>query len=205
MIFNLLTHPITTFIVGILATLAVVGWLISASSQSNQSEQKVAAFHQQLAKQSTSSPFTSTAQEAAALDRFKSFLQGIGDADFIKRETLNVYSSDAYLDDTLVVHHGAAAIEDYFTKTAQTLKSCKVTIDDVSKSGKNYYVRWTMVFAAAALSGGEAVHSIGISQVCFDREGKVTFHQDFWDSGQNFFGHLPIVKGAIGFVRNRIQ
>ena len=205
MLINLITHPLTTFVAGILATLLIITWLLTASSNPNQSELKTAAFHQQLAKQSASSVFTSEAQETAALDRFKSFLQGIGNADFIKRETLNVYSSDAYLDDTLIVHHGAAAIEDYFTKTAQTMKSCKVNIDDVSKSGKNYYVRWTMVFAAPALSDGQLVHSIGISLVCFDREGKVTFHQDFWDSGQNFFGHLPIVKGAIGFVRNRIQ
>ena len=205
MLTNLLFHPLTTFVAGIFATLGVITWLISASSKPNQSEQKTAAFHQQLAKQSTAAAFASEAQETAALNRFKSFLQGIGDADFIKRETLNVYSSDAYLDDTLIVHHGAAAIEEYFINTAKIMKSCKVTIDDVSKSGKNYYVRWTMVFAAPALSGGEPVHSIGISQVCFDREGKVTFHQDFWDSGQNFFGHLPIVKGTIGFVRNRIQ
>ncbi len=205
MLTNFLTHPLTTFIAGILATVAVISWLISASSKPNDSAARVATFHQQVAKQLSASPFASEAQETAALNRFKTFLQGIGDADFIKRETLNVYSSDAYLDDTLIVHHGAAAIEEYFTKTAQTMKSCKVTIDDVSESGKNYYVRWTMVFSAPALSDGEPVHSIGISQVCFDREGKVTFHQDFWDSGQNFFGHLPIVKGAIGFVRNRIQ
>jgi len=202
---NFLTHPVTTFVAGILVTLAIIAWLLSTYSKPNESRQKIAEFHQQLAKQSTAPPFASKIEETAALERFKTFLQGIGDAEYIKRETLNVYSSDAYLDDTLTVHHGAAAIQDYFLKTAQTVKSCKVTIDDVSQSGTSYYIRWTMVFAAPALSGGEPVHSIGISQVYFDREGKVTFHQDFWDSGQNFFEHLPVVKGVIGYIRTRLQ
>ncbi len=205
MLSTIFFHPFTTFIAGILATLAVIGFFIGTSSPPNQSAQKITTYHDQLTKHSTSPVFASEVQEQAAIERFKSFLQGIGNAEFIKRETLNIYSADAYLDDTLVIHHGAAAIQDYFAKTAKAMTSCHVTIDDVSKSGKNYYVRWTMAFAAPALSGGEKVHSIGISQVCFDREGKVTFHQDFWDAGQNFFGHLPIVKGAIGFVRGRIQ
>lgn len=205
MLSNILTHPIVTFFAGVLITLALIAWLFSTYSRPNQSHQKVAGFHELLAKQSSGAPFSSKIEETAALERFKTFLQSIGDVEYIKRETANVYSSDAYLDDTLTVHHGAAAIRDYFTKTAETINSCNVTIDDVSQSGKNYYVRWTMVFSAPALSGGEPVYSIGVSQVCFDDEGKVTFHQDFWDSGQNFFGHLPIVKGAIGYIQDRIQ
>ena len=80
----------------------------------------------------------------------------------------------------------------------------QVTIDDVAKSGDNYYVRWTMVFSAPLLSGGAPVHSIGISQIRFNREGKVAVHQDFWDSGKNMYGHLRFVGGAVGIVRKRL-
>ena len=77
--------------------------------------------------------------------------------------------------------------------------------DDVARSGNDYYIRWTMVFAAPVLSGGQPVHSIGISQIRLNREGKVEFHQDFWDSGKNFFAHLPVVNRIIGLVRNRLE
>ena len=80
----------------------------------------------------------------------------------------------------------------------------KVHIDDVSRSGSNYYVRWTMEFAAPALSGCELVHSVGISQIRFNPDGKVAFHQDFWDSGKNFYAHLPVVGGVIGLIRRRL-
>jgi len=75
----------------------------------------------------------------------------------------------------------------------------------VARSGADYYVRWTMIFAAPALSGGQPVHSIGISQIRLNREGKVEFHQDFWDSGKNFFAQLPVIGGGVGYVRNRLK
>jgi hypothetical protein len=143
--------------------------------------------------------------EEAALERFKGFLMGIGNAAYIRENTRKVYSADAFLDDTLLAHTGSAAIEEYFVRTAGNMKSCKVTIDDVSKSGENYYVRWTMTLSAPAMSAGSEVSSIGISQVRFNSDGKVAFHQDFWDSGRNFYAHLPVAGGVIGFIRKRIE
>ncbi len=188
-----------------LATFVIIGWLASSSKAPNDSAAFIASYHREIEKTGTSGFIAGGADEAAALERFKGFLKGIGNASFIQENTRKVYTSEAFLDDTLVVHHGAAAIEKYFVKTAANLTHCGVTIDDVSKSGENYYIRWTMIFEAPAMSGGEPVQSVGISQVRFDREGKVAFHQDFWDSGRNFYAHLPVAGGVIGYIRKRLQ
>ncbi len=202
---SLLTHPLTTFCAGVLVTLGILGWLLHRNSAANQSAESVATYQKYMGKAIAFGSVAAGADEDAALERFKGFLKGIGDARFIKENTLKVYSSDAFLDDTLVIHHGAAAIEEYFVRTAGSMTSCEVTIDDVCKSGADFYVRWTMVFAAPALSGGEPVHSVGVSQVRFNREGRVAFHQDFWDSGKNFFAHLPVAGGVTGFIRKRLE
>ncbi len=188
-----------------LVTLGILGWLLHRNAPSNSSAGFVATYQKQMEKAAAAGSVASGADEEASLERFKSFLKGIGDANFIKENTLKVYAADAFLDDTLVVHHGAAAIEDYFVNTAGNMTSCEVTIDDVAKSGSDFYVRWTMVFAAPAMSGGQPVHSVGISQVRFNRDGRVVFHQDFWDSGKNFFAHLPVAGGVIGFIRKRLE
>jgi hypothetical protein len=202
---SILTHPLTTFFAGVFATLAIIGWLVNSSTAPNQSAALINSYHQEIEKTGSSGFIAGSADEAAALERFKGFLQGIGNAKFITENTAKVYTSDAFLDDTLVVHHGAASIESYFVKTAANMSHCQVAIDDVSKNGENYYVRWTMIFEAPAMSGGQPVHSVGISQVRFNREGKVAFHQDFWDSGKNFYAHLPVAGGVIGFIRKRLQ
>lgn len=201
---NILIHPASTFVAGVVVTLGVLALVLKNAQPPNTSRQFVAAYQQHMAK-AGHGKVAEGADEEAALERFKGFLQGIGDARFIRENTLEVYAADAYLDDTLVTHHGAAAIEEYFLKTAANLKDCKVTIDDVAKSGPDYYVRWTMLFSATAMRGGDPVESIGISQVRFNREGKVTFHQDFWDAGRNFFGHLPVAGGVIDIIRKRLE
>jgi len=205
MIQTVIFHPISTFVAGAILALAGVIFLLNSCSAPNHSAAKVADYRAAVAKVPASALEPGSPAETAALERFKSFLQGIGDVEYVRENTRKAYAEDAWLDDTLVVHQGAAEIEKYFVKTSETMTSYQVTIDDVARSGNDYYVRWTMIFAAPALSGGEPCHSVGVSQIRFNPEGKVQLHKDFWDSGQNFYAHLPVVGGAVGFVRKRLE
>jgi hypothetical protein len=200
-----LFHPFATFVAGLLVALCAVFFLLSSCAAPNQSAEKVALYRSSMDKVAASGLVAGGPGEKAALQRFSSFLENIGDANYVRENALKVYSSDAYLDDTLVVHQGAAEIEAYFLKTSEIMTSYKTTVDDIARSGDDYYVRWTMKFAAPALSGGKPVTSVGVSQVRFNREGKVAFHQDFWDSGKNFYAHLPVIGGAIGYVGKRLE
>lgn len=193
------------FLAGFLLAVAGVFFFFQSNVPPNDSKSQVADYRAALDKVRTGAPEPDSPGETAALERFKTFLQGIGTVNFARDNTFKTYAADAYLDDTLVVHHGVADIQAYFEKTSKTMTSYQVTVDDVARSGADYYVRWTMVFAAPALSGGKQCHSVGISQIRFDHEGKVAFHRDFWDSGKNFYAHLPMVGGAIGYVRKRLK
>jgi len=164
----------------------------------------MASYRSELAKASAG-PAPGSSEEKEGIARFTRFLENVGSRDYIRENTARTYAADAYLNDTLTVHRGAADIEAYFLKTAEAMQDCKVTIDDVARSGPDHYVRWTMIVTAKALAGGTPVHSTGISQVRLDSQGKVMLHQDFWDSGENFFGKLPVSGGAIGFIRKRLQ
>jgi SnoaL-like domain len=205
MTISLFTHPLVTFVVGILLGTGCILMGLNSCASSNQTAANVAAYKARMDRVTPSGLAVGSAEEKAAIGRFKEFLQKIGDQQYVRDNTHKVYSADAYLDDTLVVHHGSAEIEAYFLKTSQTMTSYQVSIDDVAKSGNDYYVRWTMIFSAPALSSGKPIHSIGISQIRFNREGKVECHQDFWDSGKNFYAHLPVVGGAVGFVKKRLE
>jgi hypothetical protein len=202
---SLIFHPATTFVAGMIVVLAAILLLLSSCAAPNTSAADVAAYREVMEKVPPGGLAPGSPAETAALDRFKNFLKGIGDVNYVRENTSKAYSKDAWLDDTLVVHRGAAEIEKYFIQTSETMTSYQVTIDDVARSGDNYYVRWTMIFSAPALSGGEAVHSVGISQVKFDNDGKVAMHKDFWDSGTNFYAHLPVVGGAVGYVKKRLE
>lgn len=202
---SILLHPLSTFVAGLLVAGVALVLFLNSQARPNETEAEVAAYEDRLEKLPASRLGIGSVGEKEALARFSDFLQKIGDKAYIRDHTLKVYAADAYLDDTLVVHHGAAEIEAYFVKTSETMTSYQLVIDDVARSGEDFYIRWTMTFAAPALSGGKPVKSVGVSQVRFNREGKVALHRDFWDSGKNFFAHLPGAGGVIGFIRKKLE
>lgn len=201
-----LTHPGVTLIMGIVAGAAGILVMLSSCAQPNRSSQLVESYQQELTKTAEPRPpQAGSPEEKAALDRFTTFLKNIGNKDYVQANTATTYAPEAYLNDTLVTRRGVSEIEAYFLKTAESLTDAEVTIDDVARTGTDHYIRWTMVMQAKPLAKGTPVHSVGISQVRFDQQGRVTLHQDFWDSGDHFFGKLPVAGGVIGFIRKRLE
>lgn len=200
-----LTHPAITFSTGAVLAVVAICWFAISCTPANSTAEILANYRKEMARAGSDGPAPGSAAEREAVDRFSAFLQNLGNEEFLRENTRKTYSHDAFLNDTLVTHHGAEAIESYFIQTSRAMTHFEVTIDDVARSGADHYVRWTMIFAAPALAKGEKVHSTGISQVRFTRDGKVAFHQDFWDSGENFFGRLPVAGGIIGLIRKRLQ
>ncbi len=185
--------------------LIVLSLLLNSCAGPNDSAQLVKDYQAAMLKAGSEGPAAGSAKEKAAIQRFCDFLKNIGDQDYLERETSNAYAEGAYLDDTIVTHYGPEEIKKYFLQTAETMSSFELNILDTARSGPDHYIRWEMIFSAPKLSGGSPIHSVGMSQVRFDAQGKVAFHQDFWDSGKNIYGKIPIVGGLIHTIRNRMK
>jgi hypothetical protein len=164
----------------------------------------VSSFREALAQtEKIQGPVRGSCTEQAGIRRFEDFLAHL-DQKTARDETEKVYAPDAYLNDTLKTIHGAPAIRDYFIKTAKGLDSMTVTFDDVAASGRNYYFRWTMDTRMKNLARGKTVRTIGITMVRFDSEGRVILHQDFWDSAQGVWEHVPVMGAVIRWIRTKI-
>jgi len=46
--------------------------------------------------------------------------------------------------------------------------------------------------------------SIGMTQLRFNQEGKIIFHQDFWDSTEGFYQHLPYIGYIVRKIRSKL-
>jgi hypothetical protein len=149
------------------------------------------------------SPASGGCTEKQTVDRFRQFLSHL-DEKTAREETEKVYAPDAYLNDTLKTVRGAPAIRDYFIKTARGLDSMSVRFDDLAVSGGNYYFRWTMETRMKKLARGKTVRTIGVTLVRFDREGRVIMHQDFWDSAQGVWEHVPVIGTVIRRIRSSL-
>ncbi|MFC1525558.1 nuclear transport factor 2 family protein [Candidatus Latescibacterota bacterium] len=143
-------------------------------------------------------------EERAAISRFTDFVS-VMSPEIAREKTLSVYAENAYLNDTLAQITGAEAIRDYFVSSLGGAESVTVEVTDVAVSNGNYYFRWIMDIQYKKLKKGEVTRSVGMSHIRFDREGKVIFHNDYWDSTSGFFEHVPVVGWLIGKVKARVH
>lgn len=52
---------------------------------------------------------------------------------------------------------------------------------------------WTFNFRAARRGGGEMQVIRGVSHLKFDAAGKVNYHRDYWDTGEELYMKLPAI------------
>jgi len=141
--------------------------------------------------------------EAAALERLRAFFSPLSEQG-VRAMAGQVYAPDAFLNDTLKTVVGGAAIEEYFVETARRTRHVSVEFLDVARSGRDYYLRWSMTVEADRLNGGRPLVSQGMSHMRFDPQGRVVLHQDYWDSAAGLFEHLPLLGRLIRAVKARI-
>jgi hypothetical protein len=190
--------PLTTLL------LATAMATLPHTALSAPSQNPVTAFQEAMAATANvQGPARGSEAEKAAISRFENFLSHL-DEKTARDETEKVYAPDAFLNDTLKTLHGSPAIRDYFIKTAQGLESMTVTFDDLAVSGKNYYFRWTMETRMKHLARGKTVTTIGVTLVRFDSKGRVLVHQDFWDSAQGVWDHVPVLGTVIRWIQSKI-
>lgn len=142
-----------------------------------------------------------SASQSAAMERFANFYSNVT-PDSVRTQIGTVYAEAIFFNDTLKTLRTRSALESYFVKTAEHASAMRVTVIDVARSGANYYVRWTMEVRFKGAS--DSVFTIGISQLRFNEQGLIVFHQDFWDSTSGFFEHLPVLGGILGWIKSKI-
>jgi len=70
-------------------------------------------------------------------------------------------------------------------------------------SGPDVYLVWSMQSQFTPVRKTVISDSIGITHLRFNSQGQVIMHQDFWDTGQGFYQHLPVLGRVIRSINNR--
>lgn len=149
------------------------------------------------------SPAPGSQAEKDAVEKFRAFFGDLRE-DLIKKNIRSVYAPEVRFNDTLKSVKGVEPLEHYLVETARNVESCKVEIDEVLSSSSGVYVRWRMHIRFKKFHKGETQSSIGMTHLRFDREGRVAYHQDYWDSGANLFEKIPVLGSGIRAVKRRL-
>lgn len=97
---------------------------------------------------------------------------------------------------------GIAAYRAILADMLERVEAPGFEVVDWACSGRTAYLRWVFTFQPRKGCGPWRID--GMSEVHFDRLGRVAAHLDHWDSGAQFYGRLPILGRLIGLVRRRL-
>ena len=79
----------------------------------------------------------------------------------------------------------------------------RFTILDHALSDRVGYLRWTLSFRSRKDGASKTID--GMSEIHFDQDGRVVAHLDHWDSGEQFYGRLPVLRHIIALIRRRLS
>jgi len=111
------------------------------------------------------------------------------------------YASGFYFRDAFHTFTDRDEMVDYMMKTALQSPGVTFEFEAPARNGVDFYLPWVMVIPDRR--GGEPQRSVGVSRLRFNAQGKVIFHQDYWDSADVLVPRVPVANGLIELVRRR--
>jgi limonene-1,2-epoxide hydrolase len=137
-------------------------------------------------------------EEQAAIERFVALYTTYTE-DNVRRHVRDLYAQNAYYRDSFTEMHGIDNIEAYLIQGTHIMQNLTFELQDVAVHDGNYYLRWITRFSQKR-EKDEVTHLPGVSHIRFNKEGKIIFHQDFWDAGV-IYERLPIVGFFIRWLK----
>ena len=118
----------------------------------------------------------------------------------------DLYSADVHFSDPLHEVHGLAELQRYFAGLYVNVAQLhfEFTGHDQVCEGRGY-LRWRMSFRHPRLNRGRTILVEGCSLLCWNAEGKVERHRDYFDAGALLYQHVPLLGTLIGWLRRRLS
>lgn len=145
-------------------------------------------------------PEPGSAEEAALVEKVKKAFTPF-EVENVLAHFPEAYAERFYFRDAFHVFTDLQTMVDYMEKSARISPGVTFTFGEVARNGQDIYLPWTMILPGK--NGAPDQKSLGVSRLRFNQEGKVIFHQDYWDSADVLVPRVPVANGLIEAVRRR--
>ena len=119
-----------------------------------------------------------------------------------------LYAADVRFVDPFHAIEGRDALRDYYRRMYANVLSIGFDFSGQLSTPGELVLWWTMEFRHRRLRRGRPVSLEGCSRLCFATQGadsgKVSLHRDYFDAGALLYEHVPVLGGAIRFLRERV-
>ena len=148
-------------------------------------------------------PAPGSSEEAAMLDRVEALFTNYT-IENLSSNLGEVYADEFYFRDAFKAFTALEPLKEYFLHGFQSLEGAEFVFNNIARSGGDFYIDWTMRLDFKKTPTGTWEESIGVTRMRFNNEGKVIFHQDYWDPTDIVYRRIPIARGMIAFVKGKM-
>ncbi len=113
-----------------------------------------------------------------------------------------IYHPDIEFIDPMHRISGSDELIAYFHHLYTNIDSCHFDINHVVESGNEAALYWTMIYQHRKLNRGEKISVEGHTHLKA-KDGLVTFHRDYLDTGAMIYEHIPVLGSLIRAIKKR--
>jgi hypothetical protein len=114
------------------------------------------------------------------------------------------YSADAYFKDPFNEVRGVAAVQRIFTHMFRQVGEPRFVVTGRVVDEGGAVLIWEFYFRVRLWGKGEAQMMRGVSHLKFDADGKVNYHRDYWDTGEELYMKLPALGTLMRGLRRAL-
>ena len=115
-----------------------------------------------------------------------------------------IFSKYVYFEDPFQKVYDLKELVKIFNHMYETLHEPNFKVIEIVTNEKVSYLRWYFKYKFKKNSK-EFESFVGVSRIEFTPKGKVISHIDYWDSGVNIYGKIPVLSLIIKFIIKRIK
>lgn len=105
------------------------------------------------------------------------------------------YSADAWFKDPFNEVRGLEAIERIFHHMFTQVAEPRFVVTERIVDAGGAMLVWEFCFRVSLWGRGETQVMRGVSHLRFAPDGKVCYHRDYWDTGEELYMKLPVLGG----------
>jgi len=111
------------------------------------------------------------------------------------------YSGDAWFKDPFNEVRGVEPIREIFARMFRQVRDPKFKVSETIGDEHGLVLVWEMTFRMRSVRPNELQVIRGVSHLRFAGDGKVNYHRDYWDTGEELYSKLPVIGVAARLLR----
>ena len=120
-------------------------------------------------------------------------------------DTLEIlYAPNARFKDPFNDVTGVAAIRRIFEHMFDKLEAPRFVVTAQVQQGPQCFLTWDFFFGFKSYQPGVVQCICGATHLVLSDAGLVTLHRDYWDAAEELYEKLPLVGGALRWLKRRL-